>query len=207
MVKICKKCGNEKILDDFSKCKSSKDGYFSYCKLCKKEIDSDYYSKNKVKVCSKVKEYRNSNKDILSVKKKSYSIENAEYISKWQKQYRLENHEKLKEYHKVKIRKYRKNNPALFAWRNILYNTLRRLGRSKEGNTIDIVGYSALDLKLHLESLFSEGMSCDNYGEWEIDHIKPVSKFSLDTDIKVVNALSNLQPLWWEDNIKKFNKI
>ena len=207
MEKICKKCGKEKTLDEFSKCKSSKDGYFSYCKLCKKEIDSDYYSKNKVKVCSKVKEYRDSNKDIISTKKKKYSIDNAEYISKCQQQYRLKNYEKLKEYNKIKIRKYRKNNPELFAWRNILYNTLRRLGRTKEGRTIDIIGYSALDLKLHLESLFSEGMTWGNYGEWEIDHIKPVSKFPLDTDIKVVNALSNLQPLWWKDNNKKSNNI
>ena len=80
------------------------------------------------------------------------------------------------------------------------------MGRRKEGYTIDIIGYSSLDLKLHLESLFTDGMSWDNYGKWEIDHIKPLSKFPKDTDIKIVNALSNLQPLWWEDNNKKSNK-
>lgn len=39
-------------------------------------------------------------------------------------------------------------------------------------------------------------MSWDNYGEWHIDHIKPLTKFDKDTPIHIVNALSNLQPLW-----------
>jgi len=39
-------------------------------------------------------------------------------------------------------------------------------------------------------------MSWDNHGEWHIDHIKPVSKFDKETPMSIVNALSNLQPLW-----------
>ena len=39
-------------------------------------------------------------------------------------------------------------------------------------------------------------MSWDNYGEWHIDHIKPLTKFDKDTPIHIVNALNNLQPLW-----------
>ena len=94
-------------------------------------------------------------------------------------------------------------------------NTLKRLGKSKEAKTIDLLGYSAIQLKQHLESLFTEGMSWDNYGEWHIDHIKPVSLFDEDTPIHVVNDLSNLQPLWattreingiiYEGNLNKYN--
>ena len=39
-------------------------------------------------------------------------------------------------------------------------------------------------------------MSWDNYGEWHIDHIRPIVSFDAKTDIKTVNELSNLQPLW-----------
>lgn len=39
-------------------------------------------------------------------------------------------------------------------------------------------------------------MTWNNYGEWHIDHIKPVNSFESDTPQSVVNALSNLQPLW-----------
>lgn len=69
-----------------------------------------------------------------------------------------------------------------------------------------MLGYSADDLKLHMESLFKEGMSWDNYGEWHIDHIKPVSLFDPETDISIVNSLDNLQPLWAYENLSKGNK-
>ncbi len=46
-------------------------------------------------------------------------------------------------------------------------------------------------------------MTWENHGEWHVDHKVPVSSFSPDADMKVVNALSNLQPLWAEDNISK----
>lgn len=50
-------------------------------------------------------------------------------------------------------------------------------------------------------------MNWDNYGtEWVVDHIKPVSKFDKDTDISIVCALSNLQPLNKLENLKKHAK-
>lgn len=46
-------------------------------------------------------------------------------------------------------------------------------------------------------------MSWNNYGEWHIDHIKPVSKFRNNTPVRIVNALCNLQPLWAKENLIK----
>ena len=40
-----------------------------------------------------------------------------------------------------------------------------------------MLGYSSNDLKIHMELLFSDGMSWENWGEWHIDHKIPVSKF------------------------------
>jgi hypothetical protein len=75
----------------------------------------------------------------------------------------------------------------------------------------DMVGYSVEELKSHLESRFQVGMSWGNIGRWEIDHVCPESKFdysSLNDDaFKKCWALSNLQPLWSEDNRRKSNKI
>ena len=59
-----------------------------------------------------------------------------------------------------------------------------------------MLGFSATELKQHIESLFTEGMSWDNYGEWHIDHIKRVSEFDKNSSPSIVNALSNLRPLW-----------
>ncbi len=46
-MKKCGKCKNEKPLDTFSKCKSTKDGYQKACKKCRKLEQAKYYANNK----------------------------------------------------------------------------------------------------------------------------------------------------------------
>lgn len=73
----------------------------------------------------------------------------------------------------------------------------------------ELVGYSIHDLRRHLEALFVKGMNWDNYGRngWHIDHIKPISVFAIssytDEAFKECWALSNIQPMWGDDNIRK----
>jgi hypothetical protein len=50
-------------------------------------------------------------------------------------------------------------------------------------------------------------MCWENYGEWHIDHIRPISSFDKNDDPKIINALSNLQPLWALENYIKSNKF
>lgn len=75
------------------------------------------------------------------------------------------------------------------------------------------VGYTTEDLKEHLENKFIENMDWKKFlsGEIHIDHIKPISSFEYlsyeDEKFKICWSLSNLQPLWKIDNLKKSNKI
>ena len=39
-------------------------------------------------------------------------------------------------------------------------------------------------------------MSWNNYGEWHIDHIRSIATFDKTELPSVVNALSNLKPMW-----------
>lgn len=74
--------------------------------------------------------------------------------------------------------------------------------------------YNADNFKNHISGLFKPGMSWDNWGEWHIDHIKPLSKFDLVCEdgtpniqeIKKANSLENLQPLWAQENLRKNNR-
>lgn len=93
--------------------------------------------------------------------------------------------------------------PHVLAWRSILTNALKRFNKKKEDKTINLLGYSALELKKHIESLFLEEMSWENYGEWHIDHIKMISTFDKETPMNIVNSLENLRPLWAEENCSR----
>jgi hypothetical protein len=80
-------------------------------------------------------------------------------------------------------------------------------GNSKSAKTLELLGCSIEDLKKHLESLFQDGMSWENYGinGWHIDHIKPCIAFDLSKEAaqKQCFHYSNLQPLWAIENLKK----
>lgn len=107
-------------------------------------------------------------------------------------------------------RRYRED--AEFRLTIMMRSHLRRLKdhfNDPSDYSISVLPYAASDLKAHLESLFEDGMSWDNYGEWHIDHIKSVRAFLSEgvTDPAQINALSNLQPLWAADNISKGSGI
>lgn len=86
-----------------------------------------------------------------------------------------------------------------------------RLKTKNKEKTIDILPYSIVELKAHIESKFTDGMTWDNYGKWHIDHIIPQSTFKFTTskcpDFIKCWDLNNLQPLWAIDNLRKSNRV
>jgi hypothetical protein len=177
--KICGKCGIEKVLCDFHKNKYGQYGVHSVCKKCKNQYKKEYREKNKNEINIKNKEYEKKNSEKIKIRKKKYhSRENVKYMDN------------------ERMKKFYKDNPHIRVWRDLIYMTLKSFGKSKEGHTIDLLGYSALELKEHIEKQFTEGMSWNNHGEWHIDHIKQIISFNKGTEPRIVNALSNLRPLW-----------
>jgi hypothetical protein len=81
----------------------------------------------------------------------------------------------------------------------------------KNGHYFDILKYSPDDLIDHLEKQFMDNMTWDNYGQWHVDHIQPISSFDIreigDDKFMECWSLRNLQPLWGEENIRKSNTI
>ncbi|CAG7580892.1 MAG: p100 [uncultured marine phage] len=183
-----------------------------------KEYHEKYYENNKSDLLEYKRDWYNDNSEVIKERSKKYREDNKDYYLEYLKEWRENNEEYMKEYwdnnrdkKSIYNEKYRNRlkieKPHLLAWRRVLNNTLVRMGKEKSSSTIKMLGYSSEDLKVHLESLFTEGMSWENHGEWHIDHIYPVSKFDPNTDVKEVNALENLQPLWAFDNLSKGNKI
>jgi hypothetical protein len=50
-------------------------------------------------------------------------------------------------------------------------------------------------------------MTWDNYGEWHLDHIKPISLGKTEEEVIQLYHYTNFQPLWAKDNVVKYNKI
>jgi hypothetical protein len=56
--------------------------------------------------------------------------------------------------------------------RKAVHGSLRGLKRGRPWCVL--TGYSVADLKEHLETRFTEGMTWENYGKWHVDHIRPL---------------------------------
>lgn len=227
-MKICSKCKNSKNFSDFGNWKYSKDGLRNYCKDCSRNEGKKYREKNKDKIKEKSKKYYYENHDKIKVylksdsRKKSkreyydrnkgkvkeksskYYYDNIEKVSNRNKEYRKT--DKYKKSRSVYIKNWSKSNKHIITWRQLLYRALSYIGKNKENKTIKYLKYSAIDLKIHIENLFEEGMNWENHGEWHIDHIKPISSFDIDSEPSEINALSNLRPLWALDNLSKGSK-
>jgi ribosomal protein S26 len=91
------------------------------------------------------------------------------------------------------------------------YGSLSRAlkGKMKQARTRELLGYTVEELRLHIEKQFEEGMGWHNWSKygWHIDHIRPVSSFSIEASIKEINSLKNLRPLWWRQNLLKSSRI
>src|SRR3989344_9381789 len=209
-MKTCSKCKIEKPVTEFHKDTSRKSGLQPQCKICKRELEKSrknakeyrrqWYQAHRQEVIQMVKDYATTNAESVGEYKHRHYEQNAQaYKERAKTNYRLryENDpETCKIKNNTKAREWRLKNKHIGAWRNLLHRCLLQMGKKKTGKTRDILKYAAVDLKNHLEALWLPGMSWGNYGEWHIDHEKPICTFHPDTDPAIVNALFNLRPLW-----------
>lgn len=190
----------------------------------------EYRKNNTQRIRANNKAYYDSNKDIILRKRKLFRQNNLEYVRRRDRKYCRGSKERSRTYRKrypnkvrTAYKKWLKNNPdyhkdyvknkrANDVGFRMACNLRTRLrdalkNNSKTGSAVKLLGCSIDYLKQHLEAQFEKGMSWDNYGQWHIDHIKPLSLFDL-TDVQQLKeacCYTNLQPLWAIDNIKKGN--
>lgn len=105
----------------------------------------------------------------------------------------------------------RKLNPAFTINERMSAAIRGSLKSGKNGSSWEsLVGYQVADLMRHLERQFLKGMSWETRHLWEIDHIIALSSFSYDSpddpEFRAAWALSNLRPLWREQNNAKRDK-
>ena len=196
--KICTKRKVEKPIIEFYKRNDSNDGYRNECKKCVRDKSKKWRENNPEKYKELNINWAKNNPDkIKEISKKS------------SKKWKLKNPNYFKNY-----RKNRKKTDINFKLKLNIKEMVRRVlkltGKTKNDRSINLIGYTPEQLKQKLELQFKPEMNWENHAiYWEIDHIIPIDWF-LENNIinpKIINNLSNLQPLTCKENREKGNKF
>lgn len=180
-----------------------------------KEYNRRYREVNKEKIRAqrkrKYEEIKN-NPDYKN-KKHEWNVVNKDRISAYNKSYRLNNYDRLKKYDREYEKNKKRNNDKhriLCVLRTRLWGAVKKCDGVKKP-TIELLGCEVDYFIKYMESLFTAGMTWDNYGKygWHIDHIIPCASFDLTNpdQQKACFHYTNLQPLWEFDNLSKSDKI
>jgi hypothetical protein len=158
---------------------------------------------------NRIKNYRLDPEFIKKEKesRKKYYQKNIEKEREKRKEYYYKNKEKEREKNNEWKKNKLKTDPLERIKKNIRDRVREYLtGDNKSKRTFDIIGLDKENFKSYIENKFTEGMSWENYGEWHLDHIKPLYLSENEEDLIKLNHYTNLQPLWAEDNLKKNRK-
>jgi hypothetical protein len=224
-VKTCTKCQVSKLLSDFR-------GQRSTCKQCDYHVNRAYKQRNQLAVSEYnreyLREYCRENREKLTAQGREWRKKNIESFRAQCSKYYQENRDRIlanvkqraqknKEARSVYVREWmrlrRQDDPVfrmICALRHRVNMSLQGQDRS---STMDLVGIDIKGLRAYLQSLFLEGMSWKNYGEWHVDHIVSIKHFKDNYDMsdpaiqRRCFHYTNLQPLWAIDNMSKGAKI
>jgi len=226
VTKVCIKCRERKELTEFPPRKRYPDGRTNTCRVCTLEYGRIYnkYHKNPQRNREKSARWAKKNPEKVKEYQKNWRENNIEYMRVKQREWKKKNIEKCR----IDLLTWRHSHPDNVRQDNMksrnteskklnvniskaISQTLKngKLGQHWE----DLVGYTVVQLKKHLERQFTDGMSWDNYGKggWEVDHRIPKVAFNFETpfdlDFRQCWALRNLQPLWISENRSKGSSL
>lgn len=190
-MKYCKLCCNNVSVEFFPKRKNNKDGLDTYCKKCNNLKSKEWNAKNKLRRREINKEYALKNRDKVLKDMRDWYRNNAARC-KFNVAKRIKEREQIDINFKLKRR-----------IRSRLCSALKH--NYKTGSAVKDLGCSIDYFKKYIEKQFKEGMTWENYGLWEIDHIIPLASVDLTNKksfFKVVHY-TNMRPLWKKDNLDR----
>ncbi len=173
----------------------------------RKEAQRLRYLENKEKIRGQQNRYYSTPEQKLKRGKAraEWGKKNKDRLSQWAKAWRSRNPDKVKEHRRRAASKpsYKISHSIRARVRDFAVDGLRCESTSK------IVGCSQTFLANWIASKFKRGMSWDNYGEWHIDHVVPISKFDKSDPSWIYKSShhTNLQPLWAKDNLDKSDTV
>lgn len=188
--KICNKCKIEKSLNQFYKCKLSKNGVRSTCKKCLNLQSENWHNNNK----EYVKKKRDDNYTNLNLYAECWRQNNKKYAHEYGKKHYIKN----KEHKSLYVKKCRQENPEKFRLRNKIYK--------KNNPEISLNYQSRRRQRCNFKVSKNENERINLFYKnrppgYEVDHIIPL----LGNTVSGLHVLSNLQYLTMSENRQKSN--
>ena len=158
-----------------------------------KERNRKFYLKNKEKVLERTSAWRKNNPDKFYLYSKNYWARNPD-----------KKKEKIKR--EYIARRSCPRRKFIQQVRNLINNSISKKF-VKSNATENILGCSISEFRLYIESLFKNGMTWENHGQWHLDHVIPLSVAKTIDQVNYLNHYANLRPLWAKENLAKKDRI
>jgi hypothetical protein len=204
------------ITSDQSKYKLSRDKW----RLNNPNYAKEYYLlvKNtpefKEKARIRAKKWRDNNKEKEKITHSKWQKNNKDAVNKINKKWKDSNKEKYLSDRRQKEKRKRESDSFYKFSQNIriLISSSFKRGNKKIKKTTcteNIIGCSIDFFIEYILSKCPEGTELKDFKRfgYHIDHIIPISIAKTEEEIIKLNHYTNLQPLWWKDNLSKSNKL
>lgn len=199
MNKVCSKCGEVKLLIEFNKDKSKRDGIYPSCKACLKEYRAtnvekikEYYVDNSKQAKERSAKHYAANTEKVNKRAAKWHTDNPEKVKVIQARYRAANPEKCR----ASVSKYQKAN--IDKCRSIVNK--RRAAKLQA-----IPTWLTQDDYTTMKTIYKEAnrLTQDTGIKHHVDHIHPLRG----RYIRGFHCPSNLQILTESENCIKSNKF
>jgi hypothetical protein len=189
--KYCWYCDKHLNTSLFHKSSKRPDGFQGMCKECHKKYRKQWMKDNLDDYKKTCQTWQKNNQYKIYIKNKLWREQNKEYFKKQQREY------------KANKRKIDDNFRITSNLRNRVLKAVKGINKSQK--TMDLLGCEIDFFKKYIEQKFKDGMNWNNYGQWELDHIKPCCSFDLSNNIEQKKCFhySNIQPLWKQEHREK----
>lgn len=183
----------------------------SHCRVCVVEVSRQWQLKNPARHISNVRRWTEEHRERKKETNRLWKERNVLQERERKKKLRAEHPEKCR----ARLNAWRKKSGVKQTNARLAENHRRAingalLGNKKAASSAKLLGCSFDEYRAHLESQFSQrpGMSWETRLFWEIDHIKPCSKFDFSDpeQQRLCFHFSNQRPIWMIENRIKHDK-
>lgn len=215
--KICRICKIEKTTDEYN-FRNDNNKHRTECRECQyarhkkwketPKTEKEVLPENQIrcKTCQQIKEGTEfAVRSDTGLRRNQCILCRNAYVAEFK---RTEEQKAKQRVHTKKRREEEVNFFLKSKLRSRLGKAIKSIGTTKSLSTLDLTGCTLQELKEHIEKQFTGNMNWEERN-FVVDHIIPISFFDLTQELHqmVCFHYKNLQPLTWQENAKKGDKI